>query len=269
MHTLIQVFILSLFVFTTNCIAVEQCRQSVKLGLVADWPPLTYFRHDEAQGLDIEIAKMVFNSIDICVNYVRLPSSARALEQMEKGYIDVAVMVSYTEERAKYGYFSRPYRNEKMRLFSYLEPQPISSLNELLDEGKTIGLSIGSFYGQELIQLANSKRYQNQLVQISSAERRAEMLVKKRVDFIVDDLITGLYMMKSKGYEKIKPWPYVVHDNQVHFFIRKSQASKKILDSVNNAIESLQPKIDLLVASFVHRQLTHINSSLSLDVSLR
>ncbi|MBD1582761.1 substrate-binding periplasmic protein [Pseudoalteromonas sp. S16_S37] len=269
MRIFTTVLVLPLLILTTNCIAVEQCKQSVKLGLVGDWPPLTYFRDDEAQGLDIEIAKMVFHSINVCVVHVRLPSSARALEQMEKGDVDVAVMVSYTEERAKYGYFSRPYRNEKMRLFSYLEPRPISSLNNLLDEGKTIGLSIGSFYGKELTELATIKPYQSQLVQISSAERRAEMLVKKRVDFIVDDLITGLYMMKTKGYQNIKPWPYVVHDNQVHFLIRKSQANKEILNKVDSAIESLQPKIDRLVANFVNNQMASINSSLSFDVNLR
>lgn len=234
----------------THSVNAQQCDHVVKLGLVADWPPLTYFDKDEAKGLDIEIAKMVFSSIDVCVDYVRLPSSARALGQMERGDIDVAVMVSYTNERAKYGYFSKPYRNETMRLFSYSQAQPIANLRQLLDQQKTIGLSIGSFYGEELQQLTGDSRYQPQLVQISSADRRAEMLIKKRVDFIVDDLITGLYMMKTKGYKNINAWPYIVHDNQVHFLIRKSSENKEVLAKVNKAIEVLGPKIDALVAQF-------------------
>ncbi|OHU96869.1 hypothetical protein BIW53_04820 [Pseudoalteromonas byunsanensis] len=218
--------------------------------MVDDWPPLTYFDNDKAAGLDIEIAKKVFSSINVCLTYVKLPSSARALEQMQSGQIDVAVMVSYTPQREKYGYFSKPYRQEKMRLFSTSPARPIDSIVQLLDEAKSIGLSIGSFYGEELASLARNSKYQQQLVGISSANRRSDMLVKKRVDFIIDDLITGLYITKIRGYEQIKPWPYVVHDNQVHILLRRSEGNLALLSDINQAITHLQPEIDKLVAGY-------------------
>ncbi|WP_158678200.1 substrate-binding periplasmic protein [Pseudoalteromonas sp. T1lg23B] len=230
----------------------QQCRQTVKLGLVDDWPPLTYFHNGEAAGLDIEIAKKVFNRINVCLTYVKLPSSARALEQMESGQIDVAVMVSYTPHRAKYGYFSIPYRQEKMRLFSLAPPRPLGSLAQLLDEANSVGLSIGSFYGEELAALARNPKYQQQLVGISSASRRSDMLVRKRVDFIIDDLITGLYITKIKGHSQIKPWPYVVHDNEVHILLRRTPENKALMNEINQAIAKLQSEINKLVSDYTH-----------------
>ncbi|CAH9060537.1 hypothetical protein PSECIP111951_02302 [Pseudoalteromonas holothuriae] len=251
MLSLSKIALIYILTYITKGYAHQSCSQTVQLGLVADWPPLTYFYQGKAHGLDIEIAKIIFDSIDICVKYVRLPSSARALEQIENGDIDVAVMVSYTEQRAQFGYFSKPYRYEKMRLFSYLDAYPIKSLSELLDKQKIIGLSIGSFYGKEIAKLSTLPKYQNQFVKISSSDRRADMLLKKRVDFIVDDIISGLYIKRTKGYKDIKPWPYIVHDNQVHFIIKKSPTNKDLLKQVNWAITQLQPTIDELVQSYI------------------
>ncbi|WP_083330494.1 MULTISPECIES: substrate-binding periplasmic protein [Pseudoalteromonas] len=233
-------------------VQAQQCRLDLKLGMVDDWPPQTYFDNGKAAGLDIEIAKKVLGSINVCLTYVKLPSSARALEQMDSGQIDMAVMVSYTPQREKYGYFSIPYRHEKMRLFSLLPAQPIENIAQLLDEAKTIGLSIGSFYGEELASLARSPKYQEQLVGISSASRRSDMLAKKRVDFIIDDQITGLYITKTQGHDQIKLWPYVVHDNEVHILLRRTQQNQALMNEINLAITKLKPEIDELVAKYTH-----------------
>jgi ABC-type amino acid transport substrate-binding protein len=169
---------------------------------------------------------------------------------MEKGDIDLALMVSYTTERANYGFFSIPYRKEQMRLFSVKTPTPIKDLRTLLDDSKTIGLSIGSYYGEEIEALANDAQYQSLMVSISSAQRRAEMLIKNRVDFIIEDLITGLYIKSISENNNIGPWPYIVHDNQVHFLLRRTQQHMRLMDEINASIAKLRPQIDKLVRNY-------------------
>ncbi|MDW7548711.1 transporter substrate-binding domain-containing protein [Pseudoalteromonas sp. McH1-7] len=237
----------------------SECSKTVNIGVVADWPPLTAFDQLGPWGLDVDIAEMVFQHVSICTNYIRLPSSARTFEEMTKGVIDVAVMVSYTKDRERYGDFTLPYRFERMRLFSLSPAMEIPSLESLVKQTKTIGLSIGSFYGQELATLKNDTRYKEQFVGIASAKRRIEMLMKRRVDFVVDDVITGSYFINEQGLDSAKAWPYVVHDNQVHFLLRNGVFSPRLISKINDAIVQLKPKIELLVSTY--------QSSLILDTT--
>lgn len=230
--------------------SASECSKTVNIGVVADWPPLTVFDELGPWGLDVDIAEMVFQHVAVCTTYIRLPSSARTFEEMSKGVIDVAVMVSYTKDREAYGDFSLPYRFERMRLFSLSPPTALADLASLLKQSKTIGLSIGSYYGEELSKLKQDPHYKDQFVSIASAQRRVEMLMKARVDFIVDDMITGNYFIKERGLDAAQAWPYVVHDNQVHFLLRKNVFSVRLKSKIDEAILALKPKIELLVASY-------------------
>ena len=232
------------------CSAASACKKTINIGVVADWPPLTVFDQHGPWGLDVEIAELVFQHITLCTNYIRFPSSARTFEEMSKGVIDVALMTSYTKQREQYGDFTRPYRFERMRLFSLRPATEIASLESLLKQQKSIGLSIGSYYGEELKKLKQIEIYQDNFVSIASAKSRVEMLMKGRVDFIVDDIITGSYFINELGNQEAEVWPYVVHDNQVHMLLRKGAFNQLEQARINDAIGQLKPQIELLVNSY-------------------
>ncbi|MEJ6472679.1 substrate-binding periplasmic protein [Pseudoalteromonas piscicida] len=235
----------------------SECNKTVNIGVVADWPPLTVFDELGPWGLDVDIAEMVFQHVGVCTQYIRLPSSARTFEEMSKGVIDVAAMVSYTKDREVYGDFTMPYRFERMRLFSLSPPVELVKLESLLKQSKTIGLSIGSYYGEEINRLKQDDRYKDQFVSIASAQRRVEMLMKRRVDFIIDDVITGNYFINEQGLAEAQTWPYVVHDNQVHFLLRKHTFSPRLKRKIDDAIVQLKPRIELLVSTYVSNAVFH------------
>ncbi|MBE0367992.1 substrate-binding periplasmic protein [Pseudoalteromonas aurantia] len=228
----------------------KECIDPVKVGFVVEWPPLTMLTASGADGLDVNIAKMVFKQWGQCTFFVKLPSSARSFNELERGSVDVVLMTSYTKERAKLGLYSAPYRTEKMRLFSINSPVNITSLEQILTQNIRIGVSLGSYYGEEVKDLANQDKYQEQFIAIASIKRRAELLAIGRVDYIIEDKITGQYIASKLALDKLKVWPYPVHDNDVHFLLRKERFTLEQVEEINHIIKSLKPKIDDLVKRY-------------------
>ncbi|ESP91309.1 substrate-binding periplasmic protein [Pseudoalteromonas luteoviolacea] len=231
------------------------CSAEAKVGVVAGWPPLTSVSEaGVAEGLDIEIAKMVFKQAGICIEFVRLPSAARSFAQLTKGVVDVVLMVSYTFKRKQWGLFTLPYRTERMRLFSLKPPDSVYSLRALLSAETTIGLSIGSYYGEEIKSLANNERFGNQFIGISTIQRRIELLAKERVDFIIEDEIVGNYLTQKYSNKPIYIWAYPVHDNEVHFLLRKDKFTPAQRRYIDQAIVALRPSIQNLVEQYRKQQ---------------
>ncbi|AOT09963.1 hypothetical protein S4054249_20000 [Pseudoalteromonas luteoviolacea] len=227
------------------------CDTKAKVGVVAGWPPLTSVSDEGvALGLDIDIAKIVFERVGICIEFVRLPSAARSFAQLTKGVVDVVLMVSYTFKRKQWGHFTLPYRMERMRLFSLKPPELVYSLMALLSSEATIGLSIGSYYGEEIKSLANQDRFGNQFIGISTIQRRIELLAKQRVDFIIEDEITGNYLSHKWSEKPIHVWDYPVHDNEVHFLLRKEKFTPSERLKIDLAIVELQQQITALVSRY-------------------
>ena len=234
--------------FFSQTILAQNCK---KIGVVASWPPLTVFDSTGATGLDVEIVKAIFDQAGLCYKFVRLPSSARTFEEMGKGIIDVSTMTSFTVERQKYGIFSESYRDEKMILISLFKPRPIQNLKAILRKDHTIGLSIGSYYGKELKKLLEHKKFKEQFVSLASANSRISMLVKNRVDFIIDDIISAHYYKTTLGHDNIKIWPYIVHDNPVHLLLSHKSFTPYEVKIINGAINESQPKIDAIIMNYL------------------
>ncbi len=242
-------FVLSLLsLIFSQTILAQNCK---KIGVVANWPPLTVFDSKGATGLDVEIAQAIFDKTGLCYKFVRLPSSARTFEEMRKGVIDVSTMTSFTVERQKYGFFSESYRYEKMRLISLSKPRPIQKIQAILRKDHTIGLSIGSYYGEELKELLTHQQLKDQFVSLASAKSRVSMLMKNRVDFIIDDLISAQYYKTTLGHDNIQIWPYIVHDNPVHLLLSHKSFTPYEVKIINEAINKLRSKIDAIVMSYL------------------
>ncbi|MFY8297216.1 substrate-binding periplasmic protein [Pseudoalteromonas sp. SS15] len=242
------------FLLSFTCLIFPQilfAQNCKKIGVVASWPPLTVFDSTGATGLDVEVVQAIFEKAGLCYKFVRLPSSARTFEEMGKGVIDVSTMTSFTIERQKYGVFSESYRDEKMRLISMSKPRPIQNLKALLRKDHTIGLSIGSYYGKELKKLLEHQKFKEQFVSLASANSRISMLIKNRVDFIIDDIISAHYYKNELGHDIIKVWPYIVHDNPVHLLLSHKSFTSCEVKIINKAINELQPKIDAIMMSYL------------------
>lgn len=239
--------LLNLFV---SFFSFAQCKQVYKVGIGTSWPPYVMYREELPYGLDIEITQLVFDAADLCIEFVKLPSSARGLNELDKGFIDILPSASFNTDRAKIAYFSEPYRRERMRLFSIHPDESSKNLSELFANDNTFTANPGAYYGEELADILKIEWYTKRMFEVSSLERRMQMVVKGRVNYLIEDEISGLYYAQQAGYSNVKLHSYVVNDNAIHFMLGRGSFSKAQVDAINEAIVAKREVIEKLTLSY-------------------
>ncbi|MCF2855846.1 transporter substrate-binding domain-containing protein [Pseudoalteromonas sp. SMS1] len=226
----------------------ERCSSEKKIGIGSSWPPYVMYKGDTPYGLDIEITKLIFNKANVCFKFIRLPTSARGLAELYKGFVDVLPSASFNIDRANNAHFSNPYRRERMRLFTRLELPPVKSLTELFADEYTFVTNPGAYYGEELRQILQISWYQQRLVEVASVSRRIELVNKKRIDFLIEDEHTGFFYINQLGYKRLRLHSYIVNDNAIHFMLSRMTFKASEIDAINNAIEQSQPEIEAILS---------------------
>ncbi|MBE0379964.1 polar amino acid transport system substrate-binding protein [Pseudoalteromonas prydzensis ACAM 620] len=215
------------------------------------WPPFVFDGDQALTGIDIDISRLVLTEAGFCSYFVRFPTSKRGLVELEKGRVDVLSAASFTQQRAQYSHFSTPYRRERMRLFWYEDPRYLThSLAELLAKDKTIAVNNGGYYGKEFEQLSQTSDNKESIVRVPLLSHRLHMLKAKRVDFMIDDEISGQYLIRQEEITGITLHPYVIHDNPIHFMLSKKTVTIENMHAINSAIINVQAEIEKIIASY-------------------
>ena len=86
-----------------------------------------------------------------------------------------------------------------MRLFWHEQSDVLEhDLQNLMRSGKTFVINSGGYYGKEFKQLSQQAEHKGQIVQVKMIEQRLNMLQAKRIDFMIDDEVSGLYLLAQK-----------------------------------------------------------------------
>lgn len=229
------------------------CDKTLKVGVGQPWPPFVVINNSNFSGIDIEITRKVLAEAGYCAEFIALPSSIRGLAELEKGTVDVLPAASFSKQRAQYSHFSLAYRKERMRLFWY-EDSELAELDlaSLMADKKTFVINSGGFYGEEFEQLSNQPNLRDLIVPVKMINQRLYMLQAKRVDFMIDDELSGLYMIAKEQIKGITLHPYVVHDNPIHFMYSNKTVSTEQSQKIDDAIVKLQGEITHIVSDYTH-----------------
>lgn len=231
----------------------NSCEKTLQVGVILPWPPFVFDGEQALTGIDVEISRLVLTHAGFCSQFVSLPSSKRGLVELEKGRVDILTAASFNQQRAQYSHFSTPYRREKMRLFWYEDTKYLThDLASLLAQQKTIAVNNGGYYGKEFEQLSKVTNNKDLLVRVPLLKHRLYMLKAKRVDFMIDDEISGLYLISQEKIPGITLHPYVIHDNPIHFMLSKKTVTMDNVRSINAAIIDMQSNIKQIIASYTY-----------------
>ncbi|WP_462172344.1 substrate-binding periplasmic protein [Pseudoalteromonas xiamenensis] len=244
-------YLIYFILFFVSMSAQADCGRIYKVGIGTNWPPYVMYLNDIPYGLDIEVTEAILRSAGLCYEFIKLPSSARGLNELEKGLVDVLPSASFNTERAKIAYFSIPYRRERMRLFSVNPDESAKNLSELFAGDNIFTANPGAYYGEELAEILRIDWYRKRLFEVASLDRRMQMVVLGRVNYLIEDEISGLYFAKQKGYNQIKLHSYIVNDNAIHFMLGRRSFSKEQVDAINEAIERQRYYFKTLEAKYI------------------
>lgn len=234
----------------------------MNVGIGATWPPYVMYQQDRAFGLEIDISRKVFRTAGYCVEFVRLPTTDRAIKELSIGLVDILPSSSFNTERAKIAAFSVPYRRERMRLFTHLPIQPIEHLQTLFEQAMSFVINPGAFYGDEFD--AHFKKPENKglFAFVKSIKQRMHMVHLERVEFLVEDEMAGLYYISTYQGGKIKLHPYVVNDNAIHFMLNRERFTEQEISHINDAILKLKDDIDVIIKRYTTSSTTLANSQI-------
>ncbi|PCJ60863.1 MAG: hypothetical protein COA79_07330 [Planctomycetota bacterium] len=198
----------------------------------------------EVVGGDADVLKIIFKKMKIKFKFVEVPWK-RTLFSIENGdMVDVGIGAKHTDARAKFAFYSEPYKSIQHHLYVLKNGSKSKSLLNLLERKKTIGLVIGWGYPKEISDLVELKKYKNQIFRIAKFEQLPEMLSKKRVDSIIAEPAALISLPKGKIYES-KCIVVEKFSEKLHFLFSKKRVKESVVKRFNNELKRIKASGDL------------------------
>jgi len=206
------------------------------------WFPYQYRnKNQELVGVDIDIFKAIINRTGYKANYVELPWK-RHLRYIKSGKIDVAFGASYTKERAKYAYFTEPYRQEVVRLFvRHNNTIKLRKLSDLKNTHYIIGIEIGYYYGEEFQHLMKSAIFKQHIKEVLDIEENISLLLAGKIDGLLADPKTiTAFIKKYRIQNELIEYSLPIYQTNIHMMLSKKTLNQITVQQFNRAIKALK-----------------------------
>ncbi|TQF71152.1 substrate-binding periplasmic protein [Pseudoalteromonas luteoviolacea] len=243
--------------FVIFCTKLVACEKSLKVSVSSDWPPYSSKSEGAYHGLEIQLIELITREAGFCVQYVVLPSSSRTFKELQEGNVDIVPAASFTQSRRKYAEFSLPYRQEVMLLFAHKSNAlPFLSNGKLKGnalysnlQNNIVAVSRGSVYGKSFSVFRNN--CPDCVIETNLARERFNLVLKKRVEYVVEDNLTGAFLIQKGNYaEHIQPTAISVYNNPVHYMIRPGSLTEQQLQRFNLAIIKNRDTIEQIINDY-------------------
>lgn len=237
-----SVFLGMVLIFSQS---VLSCAETLKVSVAERWPPYSYLENGKYKGLDIDILELLLTKADLCWEYFSYPSSARAFKELKNSRIDLIFAASWNRERESFASFSLPYRSETMVLFSHVDQKKEFDFNS----NSTVAVNRGSFYGNKFSDYR--AQCDDCIVEVNLTHQRFALLQNKRVDFSIEDELTGIQALNFGNFYNItKRNNSVIHSNNVYYMLGLNEKGNMARGRINRAIKELDPDISRIINSY-------------------
>lgn len=200
------------------------------------WPPFT----DESAlngGVATDLVSTALARSGYTSSYVQVPWE-RALRGLQRGEFDGLVAAWFSEERAVYGHFSKPYLINRIRL---LQRKGGSIQFRQLSDLYPYRIAVGRGYAYSPEFDTDPRLHKFVVGDFTNAAR---MLSRGRVDLALDDEIVARYHFGrelSDIRDKLEFLPQPLSESRSHLLIRRSRADhQRIVEAFDQAIEAMR-----------------------------
>ncbi|OZG70769.1 hypothetical protein BTA51_24630 [Hahella sp. CCB-MM4] len=200
------------------------------------WIPFAYTSPDQPDkpiGIAYDVVRLLGADLGVSVEIdVGIPWRRIELE-MDNGTADLLAGNYWTEQRAKRWAVTRDFASDKVHVFVRKgEEFSYSSLSDLI--GKAGVIPAGISLGQEF----DSFKPNLDIYEVKQHTQMIEMLMKRRLDYMILPLYSGNLKIKALGYgEGISVLPTPVSVNSVHLSLSRESSCVVLLEKMNRQIE--------------------------------
>ena len=203
-------------------------------GVKEDAPPFGYYKDNNLQGIDIDIARQIANDIfqnqsRANVRFVKVNPQNR-ISKLNSKEVDILVAtMSINEKRKLVINFSIPYFTTSQKLMVRKDSK-ISHIQYFNTSGK-LGVVLGTT-GERIIHLAAPTA---RITGARSYKEATDLLLTGQIDGIIGDdcILKGYMTPELKIINKVYSREYYA------VAARKSDKSKELLDEINATISSM------------------------------
>ncbi|WP_163830940.1 substrate-binding periplasmic protein [Spartinivicinus ruber] len=224
-----------------SSITYAQCQKKTFLIAWNYYEPFLYQNENkEVVGLDVVVIKNVFKRASCNYHFIEMPWK-RSLVEIEQGNLDMLPTASITEERKKYAFYSKSYRDEEYRIIirkGEAERWQLSKLSDVVGLQMRVLIELGAWFGDEFNTARQDKRFKKLLLERPMIDNKAlRMLLASYVDGILMEPPTAKYKAAEQGIlDKIEVHPYIVNADPVFFMFSKKTVSQEDIKIINKAL---------------------------------
>jgi polar amino acid transport system substrate-binding protein len=224
-------------------IAQAACEKTINFAW-NEYKPYSYrTASGEVVGLDVDLTRLILEQVG-CQYAVQEVPAKRALKMLEAGDVDLVAAASVTPERQSYGYFSAPYRSERIVMFVRRDDNVAAAIGDLHDALKAhlrIAAGNGGSYGKDYDSLRNQLSAEGLLSLNASLEQRLQLLAGHRVDIVVEDEVAGASTARDLGLAgSLQVAGTPLSDEPVRLLLSRKSVTPTLVVSIDEAIKTLR-----------------------------
>lgn len=215
--------------------------------LTVGWDPWEPYHYqpvgDRVQGLDVDLIGAMAERAGCELDWEQ-GSWASMLQLVSSGDLDLLAGATRTAEREGFAYFSEPYRKESFRIHVRADESDRwsgMSLSELLENDFRLGLTRGYIYGDEVQEILDNPRWQNQLVEVPVGELNFLNLMDFRIDgFLEDPFVAAAIDHRRDWGVTFEALELDVYSGDVHLMFSKAGVDPGLVERFNGALEDMR-----------------------------
>lgn len=193
-------------------------------------------------GLDVELVQEIMRQAKCAYRVSEIPAK-RAMKMLEAGEVDLMAAASVTPDRQAFGYFTAPYRSERIVMFARRDSSAtgLSSLPQVLARRLRIAAGLGGYYGKDYQELQDQFRREGLLELNNSLEQRVTMLALGRVDVLIEDEAAGISTARKLRYDdRLQIVGEPLNEAPVSLLLSKVSVPEETIAAIDAAIRALQ-----------------------------
>lgn len=215
----------------------EDCPDTFRVGASDDYEPFSYIGADgKLTGLDLRFVEQILGEAGCDPQFLVMPFP-RAVVELAAGRLDMMMFASVTAERQNFAHFSAPYRNETAGLIIRADDQggyPITEIGDLLKLNLLLAHDVGTYRGDAFEAFLNNPEAKKNTVQVSSSKQSLEMLLKGRINAIVEAPAAVFALAETLGVrDQIAEHPFLLWSEPVHFMFSRKTVSPELVAEID------------------------------------
>lgn len=223
----------------------QGCSKPIRMG-TGQWEPYGYYDAQQGFiGIDADMVRAIFKEAGCTLVQLQSMPALRNKILFERGDIDLLTGASITPARRRQAWFSLPYRDETVRMFSLAEHagqyRALDSFEAFLAQPLTLLAPRVGWYGPAYDRHADQLVANKRLSLFTDFTQGMRMLAAGRATFILGDT-AAVEHAAARAWVKVQPLPFWLVQAQVHLMLNRATVAPADVRVLDAAIERLQKR---------------------------